>query len=93
MIKNRFILDLVNMKAYSCGDADFDLLKHLPAGTEAYDLTRATSGHLVIPCCNYKPRAAGGDGMVFMNDTEPEPQAVPEKASSVSKPTSRGSAL
>ena len=52
--KNRAILDFNTSTLYFCGEAQYDLRAALPANTDKYQLETAPSGHLVLPCCEYK---------------------------------------
>ena len=57
MEDNRTILDIVTGKIYFCGPGDYDLMTALPAGTDVFQMEKAPSGHLVLPCCEFhKPR-------------------------------------
>ena len=58
LIKNRAIIDFSTMKMYFCGPGDMDLEKSLPPGTETFQLERAQSGHLVLPCCEFQAPAS-----------------------------------
>ena len=44
------------MKMYFCGNGAFDIFSHLPQGTNSYKLERTSSGHIVLPVCQYGPR-------------------------------------
>ena len=46
---NRGILDLNTMTLYFAGSGDYNLLRHLPLGTQAFVMEQAPSGHLVLP--------------------------------------------
>ena len=52
--KNRAILDLNTLKVYFCGPGDYDLLKELPPGTDSFQAELAPSGHMVLPCCEFR---------------------------------------
>ena len=52
--RNRAILDFNTSTLYFCGEAQYDLRAALPANTDKYQLETAPSGHLVLPCCEYK---------------------------------------
>ena len=58
LIKNRAVIDFSTMKMHFCGPGDMDLEKNLPPGTETFQLERAQSGHLVLPCCEYQAPVA-----------------------------------
>ena len=48
------ILDMNKLQLHFCGPGDYDLVRHLPPGTETFQCEIAPSGHLVIPCCEYE---------------------------------------
>ena len=52
--KNRAILDFNSLTLYFCGKDQYNLGAALPADTDRYQLETAPSGHLVLPCCEYK---------------------------------------
>ena len=52
--KNKAILDFNTLTLYFCSDTQYSLEKSLPEGTDQYQLETALSGHLVLPCCEYK---------------------------------------
>ena len=52
--KNRAVLDFNSLTLYFCGKDNYDLGAALPANTDKYQLETAPSGHLVLPCCEYK---------------------------------------
>ena len=52
--KNRAVLDFSSMKLHFCGPGDIKIDPGLPPGTESFQLEQAPSGHLVLPCCEYK---------------------------------------
>ena len=69
LIKNRALLDFRTQELYFLGPGDYDLMKAVPAGTDVFDLERAPSGHLVIPCCEYEghnPQDHGGDTLTLL---------------------------
>ena len=75
LIKNRALLDFRTQELYFLGPGDYDLTKAVPAGTDVFDLERAPSGHLVIPCCEYEghnPQDHGGDALTLLT-REPAP--------------------
>ena len=53
LTKNRGILDFNTMELHFCGPGDYDLGKALPPGTDTFQLEKAPSGHMVLPCCEY----------------------------------------
>ena len=48
---SRAVLDMVNMQLHLLGPADWR--PELPPGTETYELVRAPSGHLALPCSEF----------------------------------------
>ena len=52
--RSRGIIDTNTLTLYLAGPGDYNLIDQLPPGTEAIQCELAPSGHLVIPCCNYK---------------------------------------
>ena len=52
--KNRGSLDLNTLKIYFAGPGDYDLDKAMPPGTEVYQGELAPSGHMVLPCCEFR---------------------------------------
>ena len=52
--ENRAILDFSSMKLYFCGPGDVKIEQGMPPGTETLQLETAPSGHMVLPCCEYK---------------------------------------
>ena len=52
--KNRAVLDFTTLKLYFCGPADYDVAGSLPEGSDAFQLEIAPSGHIVLPCCEFK---------------------------------------
>ena len=58
---NKAILDLNALTLYFCQESSYDLNKALPEGTDRYQLETAPSGHLVLPCCEYKAGSCSSD--------------------------------
>ncbi len=54
LTNSRTILDCVARKLYFLGPGDYDLMSVMPAGTRAFDLERAPSGHLLLPITHYE---------------------------------------
>ena len=89
--KNRAILDLSSMQLHFCGPGDIKIESGLPPGTETFQLEQAPSGHLVLPCCEYKggtsnnkssltlmARTNGGGGQsANATNTPPPPPSAP----------------
>ena len=67
---NKAILDFNTLTLYFCHNADYDLDKTLPEGTNKYQLETAPSGHLVLPCCEYKVGSCNNDySLTLMTET------------------------
>ena len=60
--KNKAILDFNTLMLYFCSDTQYNLERLLPKRTDCYQLETAPSGHLVLPCCEYK---FGGDSQDY----------------------------
>ena len=58
---NRTLIDFTTLKMYMMGPGDNELEKHLPPGTDTYQLELAPSGHMVLPCCEYQPGSSSSD--------------------------------
>ena len=72
--KNKAILDFNTLTLYFCSDTQYSLGKSLPEGTDQYQLETAPSGHLVLPCCEYKIGSDSQDySLTLMTEsTQPE---------------------
>ena len=83
MEDNRTILDITTGKMYFCGPGNYDLLAALPSGTDVFQMEKAPSGHLVLPCCEYKRPAQGNETLTLWSrnsqtaSTAPVPRTVP----------------
>ena len=62
---------------YFLGPGDYDLLKALPPGTDAYQLETAPSGHLVLPICEYQNRKEGEGSLTLLSKTISAPVDPP----------------
>ena len=62
---------------YFLGPGDYDLLKALPPGTDAYQLETAPSGHLVLPICEYQNRKEGEGSLTLLSRTQSAPVDPP----------------
>ena len=83
LIKNRAVIDFSTLKMYFCGPGDMKLEKELPPGTEAFQLERAQSGHLVLPCCEFQAPAsdpADTSELTLIATTRPEPEPSQAKS-------------
>ena len=52
--ERRTIIDLNNNRLYFAGPGGYDLEKAMPPGTDVYQCESSPSGHMLLPCCNYK---------------------------------------
>ena len=52
LCSSRAVLDMVNMQLHLLGPADWR--PEMPSGTETYSLVRAPSGHLALPCSEFR---------------------------------------
>ena len=52
MRNNRAVLDMVNLQLHFCGPSDINLT--MPPGTKSFQLEISPSGHLVLPCTDFK---------------------------------------
>ena len=52
--KNRAILDFTTLQLHFCGPGDVYVDRHLPPGSESFQLELSPSGHIVLPCCEYE---------------------------------------
>ena len=76
--KNRVVIDFQTDKIYLLGPGDYNLIEHLPPGTDVYQGEIAPSGHLMMPCCEYESqRSVGPDNDVSLvtesKDGPPDP--------------------
>ena len=51
--KSRALLDLNTLKMHFMGPGDYELERHLPAGSQSFQCELAPSGHMVISCCEF----------------------------------------
>ena len=84
---NKAILDFNTLTLYFCHDVDYDLDKTLPKGTDKYQLETALSGHLVLPCCEYKVGSSSNDySLTLMTKTaQPSNTGGQEKVTEAQK--------
>ena len=79
--KMRAIIDFDKNILYHRGPGDYDLDKAMPPGTESYQLEHTISGHLALPCCEYKdaePNAVKKEVLSLMAaNIPPPPQYTP----------------
>ena len=81
--KMRAIIDFDKNILYRRGPGDYDLDKAMPPGTESYQLEHAISGHLALPCCEYKEAKPNTDTVkvevlnLMATDVPPPPQYTP----------------
>ena len=74
--KNRAILDFNTQTLYFCGEAQYNLEEMLPQGTDRYQLETAPSGHLVLPCCEYKVGSDNSDYSLTLIAGKAQPPTV-----------------
>ena len=90
-VSNRAILDFNTLKLYFQGPGDRDIEQHLPAGTDAFQLEVAPSGHLVLPCCEYQPGSTSQENTLTLlarktnRGGQQEPEAATTETSSSSE--------
>jgi hypothetical protein len=84
---NRGLIDFITGKMYFLGPGDYNLDSVLPPGTECFQLRKAPSGHLVLPCNHYdafdKKQASGALVMdqvprSLLTQEHREPEANPK---------------
>eukprot|EP00973_Karenia_brevis_P067360 9369483-Karenia_brevis.AAC.1 len=61
--KYRSILDMINDKLYLIGPGDPQIT--LPPGSICLSLEQSPSGHLLIPCTEYRKATANGKNVAF----------------------------
>ena len=54
---NKAVIDFNKMEMHFLGEADYQLEKELPEGTDTFQLELAPSGHVVLPCSEFKRSA------------------------------------
>ena len=47
------LMDFRNMQIHFTGPGPLEYTSHLPEGTQTFELQRAPSGHVMLPCCKY----------------------------------------
>ena len=77
--KNRAILDFNTLTLYFCGEEGYDLNEVLPAETGRYKLEKAPSGHLVLPCCEYKAGTTNQEYSMTLMAKTALPSTIVEK--------------
>ena len=68
--RNRAVLDFTTLKLYFCGPADYDVANALPEGTDTFQLQTAPSGHIVLPCCEFKAASSSDDSTLTLLSRE-----------------------
>ena len=51
--KCRMLIDAARNQVYMIGPGDYDLMRHLPPGTQRFDCVTAPSGHMLLPCAEF----------------------------------------
>ena len=51
--KCRMLIDASRNQVYMIGPGDYDLMRHLPPGTQRFDCVTAPSGHMMLPCAEF----------------------------------------
>ena len=59
---SRAIIDTISGCVYFLGPGDYDLLKHLPPGTQKIQCEYAETGHLMMPVDSFSELAAQEKG-------------------------------
>ena len=77
--KNKAILDSNTLTLYFCGDTQYNLDQTLPKGTDKYQLETAPSGHLVLPCCEYREGSSNQDYSLTLMSAQPSTAVVQEQ--------------
>ena len=77
--RNRAILDFNSLTLYFCGKDQYDLKDALPANTDKYQLEAAPSGHLVLPCCEYKAGSSSRDYSLTLMAKSAMPSSTAEE--------------
>ena len=54
---NKAVIDFNKMELHFLGEADYQLEKELPEGTDTFQLELAPSGHIVLPCSEFNRSA------------------------------------
>ena len=82
LTKLRALIDLTTNQVHFLGPDNCDLKSVLPPGTESYQLAHAPSGHLLLPCNNFKEFDAAQKNGKLTFDTNPLTQSLQSSASS-----------
>ena len=87
LVEQRALLDLSTMKLHFCGPGDATI--NLPPGSQSFQLSQSTSGHLMLPCCNFEGgrqlHDASSSSLALATATSPGP-GVPETDGSAAPP-------
>ena len=70
------IFEFQHVAATFCGPGDIYVDKHLPPGSESFQLELSPSGHIVLPCCEYGQGAAADEHTLTLL-TEGKPAKAP----------------
>ena len=72
--RNRAIIDFDKNQLFFRGPGDYDLMKHLPPGTDGFQCEIAPSGHMVLPCSEFgqsPPRTNQEDPLTLIANESP----------------------
>ena len=71
LMEQRAVIDFRTLHITFCGPEDLPL--RYPTGSDTFQLRQASSGHLMLPCCDYPSKQTQNieDGLVLV--TEPAP--------------------
>ena len=53
LTKQNAILDMRTQRLHFLPDSEWELTPSLPEGTRTFQIEKAPSGHLILPCCEY----------------------------------------
>ena len=59
--ESKMIIDTARNKVYMVGPGDYDLERALPPGTTTFDCVTAPSGHMMLPCAEFRALAAASN--------------------------------
>ena len=88
LVDNRALLDFDTMQLHFRGPGESQM--NLPPGSESYQLEEAPSGHLMLPCCEYRgqPTVNSSSSLLRGEDMSLMTQS-PSTSSTYSKPSPR----
>ena len=72
------------MRLHFVGPAGVDVERHLPPGSESFQTELAPSGHIVLPCCEYKRGSIDKDHtLTLLTQKNPAPGSGSQMAEAV----------